>query len=54
MDGRGLDRCPLGNSSVEDFPEAILSGKPYGAEALFLYYANPIFARSRKYSSEST
>lgn len=47
LDGRGRDRCLLGTSSVEDFPEAVLAGKPYGVEALFLYYSNPLFARNR-------
>lgn len=46
LDGRSLNRCPFGNSSIEDFPAAVLSGKPYGTEALFLYYSNPLFARN--------
>jgi anaerobic selenocysteine-containing dehydrogenase len=46
LDGRGRDRLPFGRSAVELLPDAVLEGKPYPLEALFLYYSNPLFARN--------
>ncbi len=46
LDGRDKERFPLGHNVVEAFPESVMEGKPYGAEALLLYYSNPLFSRN--------
>lgn len=45
VDGAGSASCPLGLSAVQNLPEAVLSGKPYPVQALFLYYSNPVFSK---------
>lgn len=45
IDGAGTPARPLAHTFVQALPEAILSGSPYPAKALFLYYSNPIFTK---------
>ncbi len=45
IDGAGSSECPLGTSHLQATPEAVLSGKPYPAQALFMHYSNPIFSK---------
>jgi len=45
LDGAGTPACPLGDGFIQSLPEAILSGKPYPAKALFLYRSNPVFSK---------
>lgn len=45
VDGQGTRRCPLGNGSIQNLPEAILSERPYPVKALILYRSNPIFSK---------
>jgi anaerobic selenocysteine-containing dehydrogenase len=46
LDGRGQARFPFSSSVSDAFPESVLDGAPYAAEALFLYYSNPLFSRN--------
>ena len=41
IDGVGSTRHPLGVSSLEALPEALLSGEPYELDTLLLHYSNP-------------
>jgi menaquinone reductase, molybdopterin-binding-like subunit len=43
LDGR--ERRDVDASRILAVPEAILSGKPYQAQALLLYYSNPVFSK---------
>ena len=45
LDGRGTRVCPLGNGSIQNLPEAILSERPYPVRALILYRSNPVFSK---------
>ncbi len=45
IDGAGSPDCPLGTGHIQAFPEAVLSGRPYDAQAVFLHYSNPIFSK---------
>ncbi len=45
LDGAGTADNPLGASSVQRLPAAILAGAPYQAGAVFLYYSNPVFSK---------
>ncbi len=45
LDGAGGPSAPLALSLIQALPEAILSGKPYAAGALFLHYSNPVFSK---------
>ncbi len=40
-------RFPFGSVPLDALPSAIAGGQPYGLEALFLYYSNPLYARAR-------
>ncbi|MBI4230772.1 MAG: molybdopterin-dependent oxidoreductase [Planctomycetes bacterium] len=44
LDGAGVSR-PLARGCIQEFPEAVLSGKPYPARALFLNRSNPVFSK---------
>ncbi len=45
VDGAGTPALPLARSFLQGLPEALLSGKPYPVQALFLYRSNPLFAK---------
>jgi len=45
IDGAGSRRYPLAREVSQELADAVLRGKPYALEALFLYYTNPIFSR---------
>lgn len=45
LDGAGGNSFPLAASVSQALPQALLSGSPYQAQALFLYYTNPLFSR---------
>lgn len=45
LDGAGTDDCPLARGRVQALPEAILSGAPCPANALFLHRSNPVFSK---------
>ncbi|MGD0090530.1 MAG: molybdopterin-dependent oxidoreductase, partial [Planctomycetota bacterium] len=45
LDGAGGSACPLGRSSIQSLPEALLAGKPYPVKALILYKSNPVFSK---------
>jgi anaerobic selenocysteine-containing dehydrogenase len=45
LDGAGTRSCPLGGEVIQDLPKAVLSEKPYTAQALILYRSNPIFSK---------
>ncbi|HLC27072.1 MAG TPA: molybdopterin-dependent oxidoreductase [bacterium] len=42
LDRAGSTEFPLAESAYEFLPEALATGKPYKAKALFLYYSNPL------------
>jgi anaerobic selenocysteine-containing dehydrogenase len=44
IDGAGSGRSPLATSALSALPEALRTGTPYRAKALFLYYANPAYS----------
>ena len=44
LDGASTRSSPLARDAPGALPEAILEGKPYRANALFLYYTNPLFS----------
>jgi anaerobic selenocysteine-containing dehydrogenase len=44
LDGAMSAEAPLVQSAVHRLPDALRSGEPYSAEAVFLYYANPAFS----------
>jgi anaerobic selenocysteine-containing dehydrogenase len=44
LDGAGSPAAPLAESAIHRLPEAIESGRPYPLEAVFLYFANPVFS----------
>jgi anaerobic selenocysteine-containing dehydrogenase len=44
-DRAGSISCPLALSSIQNLPDAVLSGDPYPVQALFLYYSNPVFSK---------
>jgi len=44
LDRAGSADFPLAESVYEFLPEALASGKPYKAKALFLYYSNPLYS----------
>jgi len=46
LDGHGKQRFPFSSSVADALPESVLGETPYPAEALFLYYANPLFSRN--------
>ncbi len=46
LDCQEHDGVPFANSAVDAFPGCISAGEPYSAEALLLYYSNPLFARN--------
>lgn len=46
IDGAGTRRYPLAVEVSQALPDAVLSGRPYDVEALFLYYTNPLFSRT--------
>lgn len=41
-------RFPFGAPPLDALPAALASGQPYGLEALFLYYSNPLYARAQQ------
>jgi anaerobic selenocysteine-containing dehydrogenase len=45
IDGGGTSACPLGGGSIQAVPDAILSNRPYPAQALILYRSNPVFSK---------
>ncbi|MCE9583420.1 MAG: molybdopterin-dependent oxidoreductase [Planctomycetes bacterium] len=45
IDGSGSDRLPLALGCIQALPDALLSGAPYAAQALFLYHSNPAFSK---------
>jgi anaerobic selenocysteine-containing dehydrogenase len=46
IDGAGTRRYPLAREVSQALPDAVLEGRPYPLEALFLYYTNPLFSRT--------
>ncbi|MFQ5892339.1 MAG: molybdopterin-dependent oxidoreductase, partial [Candidatus Methanofastidiosia archaeon] len=44
IDSAGTKRFPLAGKVYQNFPDAILSGKPYEIDTLLLYYTNPLFS----------
>lgn len=45
IDGRDASEGGFYSSRVLALPEAFLTGQPYPAKALFLYYSNPVFSK---------
>jgi anaerobic selenocysteine-containing dehydrogenase len=43
VDGAGLPGDPLSDSMPHALPAALQEGRPYPVEALFVYYANPVY-----------
>jgi len=46
IDGAGTRRYPLAREVSQALADAVLAGKPYALEAVFLYYTNPLFSRT--------
>ncbi|MHC5009373.1 MAG: molybdopterin-containing oxidoreductase family protein [Planctomycetota bacterium] len=46
LDGAGTRRFPLAKEVSQAVADAVLSGRPYPVQALFLYYTNPLFSRT--------
>ncbi|MHC4953623.1 MAG: molybdopterin-containing oxidoreductase family protein [Planctomycetota bacterium] len=46
IDGAGTRRYPLAREVSQALPDAILHGKPYPLEVLFVYYTNPLYSRT--------
>lgn len=44
IDGASSRRFPLATQALPSLPDALLKGEPYRINALFLYYANPLFS----------
>jgi anaerobic selenocysteine-containing dehydrogenase len=44
LSGLGAAKSPLTSSALPSLPEALRTGSPYRANALFLYYANPAYS----------
>lgn len=45
VDGAGGPACLLGLGCVQAVPDAVLSGRPYPVQALFLQHSNPVFSK---------
>jgi len=45
LDGARSAACALGNSRIHALPSALLGGRPYPTEALFLYRSNPSYSK---------
>jgi len=46
IDFAGTRRYPLAREVSQALPDAVLAKEPYGLQALFLYYTNPLYSRS--------
>jgi menaquinone reductase, molybdopterin-binding-like subunit len=46
LDGRERGQFPLGEASMDAFPEAVLAEGAQTPEALFLYYSNPLYSKN--------
>ncbi|MBI4595574.1 MAG: molybdopterin-dependent oxidoreductase [Candidatus Tectomicrobia bacterium] len=47
IDESRISKFPLANHSLPNLTENIINGRPYRANALFLYYTNPLFSTSK-------
>jgi anaerobic selenocysteine-containing dehydrogenase len=47
LDGAAATASPLPESAIQRLPGALRSGRPYRAEAVFLYESNPVFSLPR-------
>ena len=45
LDGSGQKSAPLAEGAIHHLPAAMLSGKPYPAQAVFLHFSNPAFSK---------
>lgn len=45
IDGAATAACPLGGTSIQTLPEAIVTGAPYEVKAVLLYRSNPAFSK---------
>lgn len=46
IDGAGTSQYPLAREVSQALPDAVLAGKPYPLQVLFVYLTNPLFSRT--------